>query len=94
VVFADDAEIVPQATVYPNPAKEFVQVELQGFEGETKVMLSSPNGAVLQTINLDVLDTQSTPIVKISTADYAQGVYLITARSKDALVTKRVVIIK
>ena len=93
VVFSTN-DAAPTANVFPNPARDFVQVELSGFEGQTSVILSSPNGMQLQTINLDIADTNDTPIVKIQTGDYAQGVYMITARSKETIITKRVVIIK
>ena len=94
VVFSSNKEVAPEANVFPNPARDFVQVELSGFEGQTSVQLSSPAGKVLQTINLDIADTTDTPIIKIATGDYAQGVYMITARSKETIITKRVVIIK
>ena len=46
-------------------------------------------------IHADFLNhIDSTPIIKISTADYAQGVYMVTARNNKVVVTKRVVIVK
>lgn len=94
VVISSSKDAAPTANVFPNPARDLVQVELSGFEGETSVMLSSPSGVVLQNINLNIVDTDATPIVKINTGDYAQGVYMITARNKETIITKRVVIIK
>ena len=57
-------------------------------------MLSNSDGKVLHTLNVDIDDTEDTPIIKINTSDYAQGIYMVTARSKDVVVTKRVVIIR
>ena len=88
------AEKEPQANVYPNPAREFVQVELTGFEGQTNVTLSSAGGKVLENLSLDFDDSQTTKIIKIETGDYAQGVYMVTARNKETIITKRVVIIR
>ena len=78
---------------YPNPARDYVTVELNGFSGETSVILSDGNGKALTNTNLNI-DSDATPIIKINTSDYAQGVYMVTARSKDVIVTKRVVIIR
>lgn len=94
VVFSSNKEVIPTASVFPNPARDFVQVELSGFEGQTSVVLSNSTGKVLQTINLDITKTSDTPIIKIQTGDYAQGVYMVTARNKETIITKRVIIIK
>ena len=93
IVFGSGEE-APQATVYPNPARDVVTVELTGFEGQTHVALTNANGKVLQNINVEIDDVHTTKIIKIETGDYAQGVYMVTARSKDAIITKRVVIIR
>ena len=94
VVYSGNKEIPAAANVYPNPARDQVQVMISGFEGQTDVVLSSAGGKVLKTIQLDIVDTNSTPVVKIETGDYAQGVYLVTVRNKETIITKRVVIIK
>ena len=94
VIYTTHKDVDAEANVYPNPARDYVQVELTGFEGQTEVVLSSTGGKVLKTIKLDVMDKKSTPIIRIETGDYAQGVYMITARNKETIITKRVVIIK
>lgn len=93
VVTASEVGAIPQAQVYPNPARDFVTVELSGFEGPTTVMLTNANGGVVETINVNI-ESNSTPIIRVNTSDYAQGVYMITARNNDVIVTKRVVIIR
>ena len=92
VVYHSSREIEATANVYPNPARDYVMVELSGFEGQTEVKLSAYDGRVLKTITLDVADTHSTPVVRIEMGDYAQGVYMITVRNSDAIVSKRVVL--
>lgn len=93
VVTVDELGNVPTVVAYPNPARDYVTVELNGFSGETSVILSDGNGKALTNTNLNI-DSDATPIIKINTSDYAQGVYMVTARSKDVIVTKRVVIIR
>ena len=93
VVTVDALGNVPTVTAYPNPARDFVTVELNGFQGETSVILSDGNGKALSNTNLNI-DSDATPIIKINTSDFAQGVYMVTARSKDVVVTKRVVIVR
>ena len=93
VVTVDQLGNVPTVVAYPNPARDYVTVELNGFNGETSVILSDGNGKALSNTNLNI-DSDATPIIKINTSDFAQGVYMVTARSKDVIVTKRVVIIR
>lgn len=93
VVTANEVGAMPVANVYPNPARDYITVELSGFEGETKVMLTNANGSIVEAIDVDI-ESESTPIIKVNTSNYAQGVYMVTARSKDFIVTKRVVIIR
>lgn len=93
VVTANEVGAMPKAHVYPNPAKDYITVELNGFEGNTKVMMTDASGSTVETINVDIT-SESTQIVKVNTSDYAQGVYMVTARNKDFIVTKRVVIIR
>lgn len=93
VVTLDELGNVPTVVAYPNPARDYVTVELNGFRGETSVMLSDGNGHVISNTNINI-DSETTPIIRINTSDYAQGVYMVTARSKDVIVTKRVVIVR
>ncbi|MBO4644987.1 MAG: T9SS type A sorting domain-containing protein [Bacteroidales bacterium] len=93
VVSSTEKDVLPIANVYPNPAKDYIEIELSGFEGETQIGLVDGHGKTLQSVEVDI-DSESTPIVKMNTSDYAAGVYMVTARSKDVIVTKRVVIVK
>ena len=94
VVYSSNNETEPQANVYPNPARDYVQVELTGFEGQTTVSISGIGGKTLENISVDFDDVKTTKIIKIETGDFAQGVYMITARNKETIITKRVVIIR
>lgn len=93
VVTVDALGNLPTVVAYPNPARDYVTVELSGFSGETSVILSDGNGKVLSNTNIDI-DSESTPIIKINTSDFAQGIYMVTARNKDVIATKRVVIVR
>lgn len=93
VVVPAEVSIIPEAKVYPNPAHDYINVELSGFEGKTNIMLTNANGLTVENLDIDI-DSDSTPIVKINTNEFAQGVYMVTARNNNVIVTKRVVIVK
>lgn len=94
VNFSDPASVEEaDVAVYPNPARDQVNVELTGFEGQTVIIVANSEGRVMNNISLDV-DALSSNVLSINTADFAQGVYTITARCSNAIVTKRVVIIR
>ena len=93
VVVPAEVSVIPEAKVYPNPAHDYINVELSGFEGKTNIMLTNANGLTVENLDIDI-DSDSTPIVKINTNEFAQGVYMVTARNNNVIVTKRVVIVK
>ncbi|MDD4395480.1 MAG: T9SS type A sorting domain-containing protein, partial [Bacteroidales bacterium] len=85
-------ETINEVAIYPNPARDYFTIELTGFEGQTNVLLSNSEGAVVERLDVNV--DENTRIIRVNTRDYAQGVYVVTARNNDVIITKRVVIIR
>ncbi|MCK9339611.1 MAG: T9SS type A sorting domain-containing protein, partial [Bacteroidales bacterium] len=84
--------IVPEVNIYPNPAQDYFTIELTGFEGETQVALSNVDGGVVEQLNVNV--TEDTRIIRVSSGNYAAGVYVVSARNNDVTLTRRVVIVR
>ena len=84
----------PVVNLYPNPARDFVDISIDGFEGSTAVTLSNSDGATLDRVNLNIQPGAGTQIVRIPTTTYSQGIYMVTIRDNSSVVTKRVVIIR
>ncbi|HLO53070.1 MAG TPA: SusF/SusE family outer membrane protein [Saprospiraceae bacterium] len=77
--------------IFPNPAKDFLNVEVNtdALKGQVKVTLYNVNGQELRT---QVLNTQGTS--KINVSDIQAGNYVLRISNDKNLVAKSVVIIK
>ncbi len=77
--------------IFPNPAKDFLNVEVNtdALKGQVKVTLYNVNGQELRT---QVLNTQG--ISKINVSDIQAGNYVLRISNDKNLVAKSVVIIK
>ncbi|MEM9546867.1 MAG: M36 family metallopeptidase [Bacteroidota bacterium] len=78
-------------SVAPNPASEYVSVGVSA-EANTPIqlMLTSIDGAVVQSMNMVATTNQS--IRTFNTSDLQKGIYLIQIRSEKGLTTKKVII--
>ncbi len=77
--------------IFPNPAKDFMNVEVNtdALKGQVNLTLFNVNGQVLRT---QVLNTQGT--LKINVSDIQAGNYVLRISNDKNLVVKSVVIVK
>jgi M6 family metalloprotease-like protein len=83
-----DRPMEKEPTVYPNPAKEFVKVEVPP-NSSAPISISIINA--LSQIVLEKTIT-TTDAVTFNTRDFADGIYIISVQSKNIKFTKRLVI--
>lgn len=97
--FESDVDIVTTSSsqadiyLYPNPARDAFNVELTGFEGKTTILIANADGRIMQKQDV-VVDAFTSNIYTINTADLTQGIYTVTVRSSQNVVTKRIVVIR
>lgn len=72
--------------VYPNPANDFITIVLNGVEANVIIELIDIQGRTVQSFNATA--TKQT----INVADFSKGVYFVSARSAEGLITKKVII--
>ena len=83
----DKAQLI---SVYPNPASDYLQVDLLGFEGKNlEVELINASGQLLERKVLDALDHQT--LVRFEVNSYPNGLYFVKVNDGKRVVTKRVV---
>lgn len=80
------AEATSSLSVYPNPAASFTMVDLAGEAGT--VMVSDLQGRVLDVVEVA---SDSEPI-RLETAGYESGVYLVTLRRASAIQTVKLIV--
>jgi hypothetical protein len=67
-----------------------VYIEVENITGDAVIAVSAINGSVLQKTALTIGDTQKQVIYNLT--DLVPGIYFVTLTSKDAVITKKVVI--
>ncbi len=86
----NDAEQTISITVYPNPieANGNATINLQGLNGNTKLMLMDVNGRVL--INEDLIS--GTETYEITTSNLSAGVYYLAIRTQNGVATEKLIV--
>lgn len=78
--------------VYPNPAKEYVIIDLNDFTGKIdQVNIMSIQGQVVGSISLSSNDEK---IINIPLNNYSEGIYLIQLHSAERVLTKKIIVNK
>jgi hypothetical protein len=71
-------------SIYPNPAKEVVYVDLKGIEGAAKIRIMDLNGRVVYSIE------QSKSNISIDLKTFARGVYMIQVITGNELINQKI----
>ncbi len=85
-------KLQPQMKIYPNPSApgQLVYIEVENISGDATIAVSAINGSVLQKTAVTIADTQKQVIYNLN--DLVPGIYFVTLTSKDAVITKKVII--
>jgi hypothetical protein len=86
------AKLQPEMKIYPNPSApgQLVYIEVENISGDATIAVSAINGSVLQKTAVTIADTQKQVIYNLN--DLVPGIYFVTLTSKDAVITKKVII--
>ena len=76
------------ATLYPNPANELVQLNFEGFSGQTQLHIFDVSGRMLMQKNIN----EGIQLVSINTQELANGTYLIRLGSKQDRVYRKLIV--
>ncbi len=78
--------------IYPNPAAPAgdVKIELTNLSSNGVLTIANVNGLVLEQYQILDLNNRQEIVVRVN--DYAPGIYFVTYRAKEGIVTKKLVI--
>lgn len=76
-------------TVFPNPAKDAVQIQVHGINNVEKLVITNAFGQVVDTKALNGSNT-----LDLDTRNYAPGTYMVSAERKGANVTKKFMVVE
>ena len=92
-VFVDSAEIAPDMEVWPNPAPAVattLKARVHNMNGAATVSLSTLGGYILYTGKLNI--DNDNYYFEVDVNNLNVGTYIMTVRTGDAIVTKKVVV--
>ncbi|HOH22496.1 MAG TPA: T9SS type A sorting domain-containing protein [Bacteroidales bacterium] len=91
-VTVDPASLTVEMRIYPNPTtpNEEVKIELSNLSSTGVLTIANINGLVLEKYQLKDISKNHDLVLKVN--NYAPGIYFVTYRSKEGLVTKKLVI--
>jgi hypothetical protein len=89
IVNTTDFDLISTTILYPNPAKDLVNIEFQEtLNTHLEVSILNVQGQILNIVQYDnVLST-----IQLNTSDLASGIYMISIKMNEEIITKRVVI--
>ena len=74
-------------TLYPNPAKEYVDIRVDGDVNVTGMEVYDVYGKVVRT----VVGANNNTSIRINVSDLSAGMYLVRVTTEQGVVTKRFV---
>ncbi len=78
--------------VYPNPAKDYVTIDLNEYNGKVnQIDFLNIQGQIVNTLNLE---SSYEKIINTSLNNFLDGIYLIRLYSNDGILTKKIIINK
>ena len=89
----DDSELVDYLSIYPNPAVDMTNVQLNLTDNaNVTITMINALGQVVYTNNLG--EVNGSQNVEINTSDLEDGIYLVNIQVGDDVITKRISVIK
>jgi hypothetical protein len=88
----EESEISDLIKVYPNPAKEYVIIDLNDFTGKVKqIDFLNIQGQIVGTLSLN---ENNEKVINMPLSNYSEGVYLIRLTSIEGVLTKKIIVNK
>ncbi|MDD3773295.1 MAG: T9SS type A sorting domain-containing protein, partial [Weeksellaceae bacterium] len=85
-----DFDIANKIKLYPNPAKDFVNIDFSAFANEiSKIKISNVQGQVINTVKVG-----NETLMQIPLQNLANGVYFVQVHSSKGISTKKVIVNK
>jgi hypothetical protein len=86
------AKLEPQMKIYPNPSQpgQLVFIEVENISGDAVLTVSSINGSMVDKTQVSIAENQKQ--FSYNLKNIVPGVYFVTLTTKDAVLTKKVVV--
>jgi hypothetical protein len=87
----NENEFANNIKIYPNPAKDFVTVNINEFDGElNEINLINVQGQIIYTLNTK----NQSKIFDLKTNSFSEGIYMLQLHTSNGILTKKLIITK
>lgn len=87
----NENEFANNIKIYPNPAKDFVTVNINEFDGElSEINLINVQGQIIYTLN----KKNQSKIFDLKTNSFSEGIYMLQLHTSNGILTKKLIITK
>ena len=83
---------VPTVTTYPNPARDLLNLNISGMEGNTRITITDATGKLVAVYNENLMGSESTLTYDI--ANFAQGIYFLNVYNNETILTNKFIVTK
>ena len=83
---------VPTLTTYPNPARDLLNLNISGMEGNTRITITDATGKLVAVYNENLTGSESTLTYDI--AKFSQGIYFLNVYNNETILTNKFIVTK
>lgn len=83
-----DEHNLPSVNIYPNPASDFIRLEMEKIEGETTAILYSFSGIEMRRENL------LSEMTELNISDFPNGVYFLILKNREGIFAPQKIIVE
>ena len=83
---------VPTVTTFPNPARDLLNLNISGMEGNTRITITDATGKLVRVYDEHLLGNDATLTYDI--ANFSQGIYFINVYNNETILTNKFIVTK
>jgi hypothetical protein len=83
---------VPTVTTFPNPARDLLNLNISGMEGNTRITITDATGKLVRVYEENLLGNDATLTYDIAT--FSQGIYFINVYNNETILTNKFIVTK
>ncbi len=90
IMSLEEAEGGTEVNIYPNPARDVININTSQIRGEYSILLMDASGRELKTLSPD----NQSAIQEMDLSGFSSGVYIVSVRTGSEVLNKRITLLK
>jgi hypothetical protein len=86
----NDIEIPDKVRIYPNPATDFINIDLSEFSGQPKRVSIRTSSGTLVYDNFS--ESEMSSVMRVPLSGLAKGIYFVSLTTTEGVINRKIVI--